>query len=76
MYSVDFTNKINSLEQYVLYKSKKNYSEKMYHLGYYYYYETESAKSIRTLQNALSNKKKLNKDVYAILARVYFDTQD
>ena len=76
LYSVDFTNKINSLEQYVLYKSKKNYSEKMYHLGYYYYYENESAKSIRTLQSALSNKKKLNKDVYAILARVYFDTQD
>ena len=61
------------MEQYVLYKSKKNYSEKMYHLGYYYYYENEPAKAVRTLQSALSNKKKLNKDVYAILARVYYE---
>lgn len=76
LYSTDFTNKVNSMEQYVLYKSKKNYSEKMYHLGYYYYYENEPAKAVRTLQSALSTKKKLNKDVYAILARVYFDTQD
>lgn len=76
LYSVDFTRKVNSLEQFVLYKSKKNYSEKMYHLGYYYYYENELSKSIRTLQGALSNKKKHNKDVYALLSRVYFDTND
>lgn len=76
MYSTDFVQKVNSLEQYVLYKSKKNYSEKMYHLGYYYYYENEPAKAIRTLQGAFSNKKKLNGDIYAILSRVYFDTQD
>ena len=76
LYTVDFTSKVDSMEQYVLYKSKKNYSEKMYHLGYYYYYENEPAKAIRTLQNAISNKKKLNKDIYGVLARVYFDTQD
>ncbi len=76
IYSEDFIRKVNSLEQYVLYKSKKNYSEKMYHLGYYYYYENELTKSIRTLQGALSNKKKLNKDIYALLSRVYFDSQD
>ena len=76
LYSTDFTRKVNSLEQYVLYKSKKNYSEKMYHLGYYYYYENENAKALRTLQSALSTKKKLNKDVYSILSRVYFDSQD
>lgn len=76
VYSEDFARKVNSLEQYVLYKSKKNYSEKMYHLGYYYYYENELAKSIRTLQGAISNKKKLNKDIYALLSRVYFDSQD
>lgn len=76
VYSEDFIRKVNSLEQYVLYKSKKNYSEKMYHLGYYYYYENELAKSVRTLQGAMSNKKKLNKDIYALLSRVYFDSQD
>ena len=76
LYSSDFTGKINSLEHYILYKSKKNYSEKMYHLGCYYYYENESAKSIRTLQTALGNKKKLNGEIYSMLSRVYLDSKD
>ena len=76
LYTTDFINKVNSLEQYVLYKSKKVYAEKMYHLGYYYYYENEPAKAVRTLQSAMSNKKKLNKEIYAILSRVYFDSED
>lgn len=76
LYSEDFTRKVSSLEQFVLYKSKKNYSEKMYHLGYYYYYENELAKSVRTLQGAFTAKKKFNKDVYALLSRVYFDMND
>jgi tetratricopeptide repeat protein len=76
LYSADFTRKVNSLEQYVLYKSEKNYAEKMYHLGFYYYYENELAKSIRTLQSALTTKKKHNKDVYALMSRVYYDMQD
>lgn len=76
LYSTDFTRKVNSLEQFVLYKSKKNYSEKMYHLGYYYYYENELAKSVRTLQGAFTSKKKFNKDVYALLSRVYFNMND
>ncbi len=75
-YTTNFIKKADSLEQYVLYKSKKNYAEKMYHLGYYYYYEGELAKSIRSLQGAISSKKKLNKDVYALMSRVYFDMQD
>ena len=76
LYTSDFERKINSLEHYILYKSKKNYSEKMYHLGYYYYFENEFTKSIRTLQSALSTKKKLNKDVYGLLSRVYFVSKD
>lgn len=75
-YTTDFIRKANSLEQYVLYKSEKDYAQKMYHLGYYYYYEGELAKSIRTLQGAVTSKKKHNKAVYAIMARVYFDMQD
>lgn len=76
LYTADFTRKVSSLEQYVLYKSEKNYAEKMYHLGYYYYYENELAKSIRTLQGALNTKKKHNKDVYALMSRVHYDMQD
>ncbi len=76
LYSVDFSNKGNSLEQYILYKSQKNEIKKLYHLGYYYYYEKELGKSIRTLQSAISTKKSTNKDVYALLARVYYDNND
>ena len=48
----------------------------MYHLGYYYYYEGELSKSVRSLQGALTSKKKHNKLVYAIMSRVYLDMQD
>lgn len=76
LYTADFTRKVNSLEQYVLYKTKKNDAQKMYHLGYYYYYENELAKSIRTLQGATNSKRSHNKDVYALMARVYYDMND
>lgn len=76
LYSTDYANKGKSLEQYVLYKSQKNEIKKSYHLGYYYYYEGELGKSIRTLQGAISTKKATNKDVYALLSRVYFDNND
>ena len=76
LYTTDFSKKVKSLEQYVLYKSQKDYSEKMYHLGYYYYYENEYAKALRTLQSSLTTKKKHNKEVYAILSRVYYDMHE
>jgi len=76
LYSSNFSTKVSSLEQYILYKTKKNEFQKMYHLGYYYYYENELGKSIRTLQGALSTKKKMNADVYALMSRVYFDMNE
>ena len=74
--TAEYTNKVNSLEQYILYKTQKNDSQKKYHLGYYYYYEKELNKSLKTLQSAVSTKKKNNKDVYALLSRVYFDLKE
>lgn len=75
-YTTDFTKKINSIEQYILYKTQKNNYKKMYHLGHYYYFENEPAKAVRTLQGALSSKKKQNKDVYALLSRIFYDMND
>ncbi len=75
-YTVDFSRKVDSLEQYILYKTEKNEAQKMYRLGYYYYYEHELTKAGRTLQSALGNKKGKNADVYALMARIYFDTND
>jgi len=74
--SADFSRKVNSLEQYILYKTGKNELQKMYNLGYYYYYENELNKAARTLQGAIGAKKKLNENVYSLLARVYFDMNE
>lgn len=71
-----YINKTYSLEQYVLYKAAKQDYEKKYHLGYYYYYEGELNKAMRTLQTATSSKKKNNADTYALIARVYFDMKE
>lgn len=76
LYSTEFTRKVNSLEQFILYKTKKNEAQKNYHLGFYYYYEGENTKAVRTLQGAISNKNKMNAQVYSLLSRVYFDMKD
>lgn len=72
IYSITFTNKIKSLEQYVLYKLGKKETLKNYHLGYYYYLEKAYEKAIRTLLGV----EKKNKNINALLARIYYDTQD
>lgn len=72
----EYKNKVNSLEEYVLYKTEKQDYLKKYHLAYYYYYEGELTKAMRTLQNTVSTKKKYNKIIYALLSRVYFDTKE
>ncbi len=75
-YTTEFTRKINSIEEYVLYKCKKDEFEKKYHLAHYYYLEGELNKSIRTLQTAFNTKKSNNKKVYALMSRVYYDLKE
>lgn len=74
--SKEYKTKVDSLEQYVLYKTEKQDYIKKYHLAYYYYYEGELTKAVRTLQNVVSTKKSHNKMIYALLSRVYFDTKE
>ncbi len=74
--TAEFQRKVNSIEEYTLYKTKKNEFEKKYHLAYYFYYEDELNKSMRTLQTAFNTKKSNNKNVYALLARVYYDLKE
>lgn len=72
LYSYEYERKIKSLEQFILYKTKKASWEKDYHLGYYYYLENDSSKAIRTLQNALSAKKKGNTGlIYGLMSEIY-----
>lgn len=77
LYSYEYERKINSLEQFVLYKTKKAQWEKDYHLGYYYYLENDSSKAIRTLQNALASKKKANMGlVYSLMSEIYLSINE
>ncbi len=72
----EFNRKINSIEEYLLYKTQKNEFDKKYHLAYYFYYENDLNKAMRTLQTAFNTKKSNNKDVYALLSRVYYDLKE
>lgn len=75
--SYEYERKIKSLEQFVLYKTQKPQWEKDYHLGYYYYIENDPSKAIRTLQNALSAKKKGNTGlIYALMSEVYLSMNE
>lgn len=77
LYSYEYGRKIKSLEQYILYKTQKNQWQKDYHLGYYYYLENDSSKAIRTLQNALSGKRKPNKgEIYALMSEIYLSMDE
>lgn len=77
LYSYEYERKIKSLEQFVLYKTKKNEWEKDYHLGYYYYFEDDDSKAIRSLQSALSSKKRANTGmIYALMSQVYLDMNE
>lgn len=76
MLTTEFNRKINSIEQYTLYKIEKNEFQKKYHLAHYFYLENELNKSIRTLQTAFNTKKSHNKNIYALLSRVYYDQKE
>lgn len=72
LYSYEYERKIRSLEQFILYKIQKSQWEKDYHLGYYYYLENDSSKAIRTLQGAISTRRRAsNGRIYALMSEVY-----
>jgi len=70
--SYEYERKVKSLEQFILYKISKDEKIKNYHLGYYYYFENDGPKAIRTLQGALSQKGKMNNgEIYALMSEIY-----
>ena len=74
--TVVFDDEIEASRQYVLYKSVKNDYLKKYHLAHYYYDNGEYNKAIGVLQTSISGKKSINKDVYALYAKVYYDMKE
>jgi tetratricopeptide (TPR) repeat protein len=75
-YTSYYKDKISILEEYIAYKTEKNDTLKKYHLGYYYHNLGEDVKAARTLQGAISNKKKYNRSVYGLLADVYYSQKE
>lgn len=76
LYTTTYQNQFNALEHYTLYKTEKNDSLKKYHLGYYYFYNEEYPKAIRTLQGAISSKKNINNLVYSLMSEIYFNQKE
>jgi len=74
--TVVFDNEISSSKHYILYKAAKNEYIKKYYLAYYYYDKGEYTKSLRVLQTSISGKKNINKDVYALTAKVYYSLKE
>lgn len=73
LYALEYERKIASLEQFVLYKIQESEWAKNYHLGYYYYLENDSSRAVRTLQNAISAKRRNDHGaIYALMSEVYF----
>ncbi len=71
-----FNNELHSSNEYVLYKTANNDYVKKYHLAHYYYDNGELNKSLGVLQTSISGKKNINKDVFALTSRVYFDLKE
>lgn len=74
--TIAFDAEINSSKEYVLYKSSKNDYLKKYHLANYYYLNKEYSKAIGVLQTSISGKKAINKEVYALYAKVYYEMKE
>ena len=74
--TVIFDKELHSSQQYILYKAAKNDYWKKYYLAYYYYDENELNKALRVLQASISGKKNINKEVYALTAKVYYDLKE
>lgn len=74
--SIIFDNDLHSTQEYILYKTSKNEYHKKYHLAYYYYDKGELNKALGVLQTAISGKKNINKNVYSLTAKVYYDLQE
>lgn len=73
LYSYEYERKVNSLEQFILYKTRANQWEKNYHLGYYHYLENDSSRAVKTLQTALSQAKRKGNcgKIYGLMSEIY-----
>ena len=75
-YTTTYILKIDVLEQYTMYKVCKDDTMKKYYLAHYYYTTGDDFKALKTLQGAITNKKKTNRLVYGLMSEVYYHQKE
>ena len=74
--TIDFQQKIASIEEYILYKTSKSQTLKDYHLAYYYHIQNKSLLASKVLQSAILTSKQYGPQIFALLGKIYYDNDE
>ena len=74
--TVDFQEKVKSIEEYVLYKIAKNEALKDYHLSYYYHLQEKDLLATKVLQSTILQAKEYAPQVFALLGKIYYENDE
>ena len=74
--TVDFQDKVRSIEEYILYKTAKAEPLKDYHLAYYYHLQGKSLLATKVLQSAILTSKQYSPQIFSLLGKVYYDNDE
>ena len=74
--TVDFQNKIRSVEEYILYKTSKEEPLKDYHLAYYYHLQNKSLLATKVLQTAILQAKQYSPMIFSLLGKIYYENNE
>ena len=71
--TVDFQTRVNSIEQYILYKTAKAEPLKDYHLAFYYHLQGKSLLATKVLQSSIIQAKQYSSLIFSLLGKIYYD---
>lgn len=74
--TVDFQDKIRSIEEYVLYKVAKDEPLKDYHLSYYYHLQGKSLLATKVLQSTILQAKQYAPQIFGLLSHIYYENDE
>ena len=75
-YTLEFQQKIQSLDEYIQYKTAKNEALKDYHLAYYYHLQNKSLLATKVLQSAILQAKQYSPLIFSLLAKIYYENDE
>ena len=74
--TVDFQDKIRSVEEYVLYKVATDEPLKDYHLSYYYHLQNKSTLATKVLQSSILQAKQYAPQIFGLLGKIYYENDE